>query len=118
MVLKKEDQFLIDLLNYYKETIGSAVTSVVLLKNIQTAFPDKYEELLAVQEDPSRLIDMAGKLGAEDSKILFELMIRASSLSRKINQVFELSVQDKDMLIKELKDFSEVMEKSIVLLQK
>jgi len=113
----REDKFLIELVSFYTKSLGEAASSVLILKKIQSDFPDKYKDLIELQEDPSALIEISNKMDPELSKILIELMVKASTLSRRVNKLFELSVDEKDKLAEDLRTFSKSMENNIKLLK-
>lgn len=56
-------------------------------------------------------------MGPEVSKILIELMVKASTLSKRMNQLFESSLEEKEKLSKDLETFSESMENNLKLLK-
>ncbi len=112
-----EEKFLLDLIHFYKKTLGDAASSVNMLKEIQLKFKDQYKDLVDLQEDPSILIGMSEKMAPEASKILIELMVKASTLSKRMNQLFESSLEEKEKLSKDIETFSVSMENNLKLLK-
>lgn len=115
---KKEDNFLLSLVEFHKSFLDSTIDSIKQLLDIQGRFPKEYKDLVKLQKDPSYLLKVSERMGDEERKILIDLFIRASALAKKLSLLYELTVSEKEELVKEIGLFSKSMDKNIYLLGK
>ena len=109
----QDKEFLVSLIEFYKNIIGNASHSVRSLKDVQSKFPNQYQLLLDLQNDPSKLLEITKQMDKRVSSIMINLFVRSSILSNKINNMFELTVDEKEDLAKDLESFSEEFTNSL-----
>ena len=114
---EKDKNFLISLVEFYKETLGDASKTVRLLMNIQKKFPEQYQLLLDLQNDPSKILEITKQMNAEVSHIMINLFVQASILSNKVNRLFEISIEEKGILANDLEKFASEIIDSIKKLE-
>jgi hypothetical protein len=109
MTQKKE--FAIKLIEFYKSTITSSIQSIKILAEIQRNFPKEYEIMEELKDDPSIVDQLADVLPQEEKDTMILIFIKASAIGRRMNKLFDLTVEEKEKLIKDLEDFAEFAEK-------
>ena len=105
--------FVIELSRFYKSFLTDTIDSIKILVDIQKKHPAEYLNWVKIQKDPSAIIELSDRLDPESRKTLIDLFIRASALSRKIMIIYEMSIEEKNKLIKEIESFSESVDKNI-----
>lgn len=105
--------FVVELSKFYKSFLTDTINSIKILADIQKKHPNEYSNWVKIQKDPSAIIELSNRLDPESRKTLIDLFIRASALSRKIMIIYEMSIEEKNKLIKEIESFSESVDKNI-----
>lgn len=109
---EKDKLFVTELSKFYKTFLTDTINSIKQLAEIQRKYPQEYNKWVKVQKDPSALIELSNSLDEESRKTLIDLFVRASSLAKKIMIIYEMSIEEKEKLIKEINAFSESIEKN------
>ena len=99
-------EFGMKLLGFYKEFLCGSAKAIELLAEIQTAYPKEYDILVQMKNDPTMIEQFTESLSTEEKDLLLLAMIKASQLGSKMNNLFELSANDKRVLISEINKYS------------
>ena len=115
----KEENFFLELLDFYKEYIGKTSKSIELLSELQEKYSDEYEGFVDFQKDPSSLVDIVGDIeDSEVGSILLLLFTKIAVLSSKMLHVYDLNPEQQKKLSEDLRTFIEDVEKSVEKLKK
>lgn len=115
---EKDEQFALALVEFYKSFLGDTADSVRRLIKIQEKFPDGYKKLIEIQKDPSMLLELTKEVDEESARIIIEMFVKTSVLSKKTIGLFDLSVIEKKEFVDELEEFKNYMDKYINELKK
>ena len=113
MVDTKDKQFLIELVEFYKSFIGNTQQSIEKLAIIQDKFPKGYANLVKLQHDPSVLLEISNQIDDNERRIMLDLFFMASSISKKLSLLYELTSDEKRKLITDIENFSKRMDKNL-----
>lgn len=102
------------LTDFYINFVNSLADSVEKLAKIQEEFPDKYETVAKLEEDPGLIEELSKNLSSEEKEKLLTILIRMSSLARRSNRIFELTVEEKRILAKDLRKFVADLQKDLL----
>ena len=114
----KDEEFLNELLIFYQSSMKGLIGSVKQIAKVQKDYPKQYVIFKQLNKEPSLLIELGKGLSDKEKAILFELLIKSESLSKKMNVLFELSYEEKNILAKEIESFSKELIKIIDDLKK
>ena len=76
-------------------------------------FSNNYKKWVQLQKDPSILLEFSKNLDDESRKDLIDLFVRASTISSKVMLIFDMSPEEKEKFINEIKRFSDSLDKDI-----
>lgn len=96
---------------FYEKFLKAVADSVIALANIENEFKDDYQKLKEVQKDPSAIFDKLKDLSDEEKNNLLVLFARISRFEGRMLRLFDLSVDEKRQLAKELNEFVETIKK-------
>lgn len=102
------------MIKFFKGALASSSESVRALAEIQENFKDEYEALKDFQTEPALLDKLVDKIDEDQKDVLILIMGKASIIGRKMNNLFDLSVEDKKQLADDIDDFSKFVEKKLV----
>ena len=105
--------FIIELTKFYKNFLTDTTKSIEQLKFMQENYPEDYKKWVQLQKDPSALLEFSNNLDDESRKDLIDLFVRASTISSKVMLIFDMSPEEKDKFINEIKRFSDSLDKDI-----
>ena len=111
--VKRSREFTLELIKFYKSFIGSSSDAIKILVNIQKNYENEYKIMEELKDDPTILDELTNKLSPEEKNALILVFVKASGIGRKMNKLFELSVNEKEALIDELNKFAEFVEKTL-----
>jgi predicted flavoprotein YhiN len=114
----KEKEFGLELIKFYKSYLTGSADAIESLAIIEKKYPKEYKLVKQTKDDPSAIMQLTNELSDEAKETFLYIMIRASSLGSKLNNVFDLSQQDKEKLAKDIREFSLTVEKKITGLSK
>lgn len=109
----KDKEFGIELIRFYKEFLLGTSKSVEILAEIERKHPKEYQIIRELKDDPKAIILLTDKLPDDVRKTLLSIMVESSVLAQRMNMLFELSQSDKEKLSKDIKTFSEKVEKDL-----
>ena len=112
-----DKSFVYDLIQFYKDFIAGNSNAIKTLATIQESHPDQYELLLQLKDDPS-IIGESKLLNENEKTLMLIIILRASKLARKSQNLFELSVKDKRQLAEDLETFAKFVEEKMKELMK
>lgn len=105
--------FIIELSKFYKSFLTDTAKSIEQLKAMQESYPEDYKKWVQLQKDPSALLEFSKNLDDESRKTLIDLFVRASTISSKMMLIFEMTPEEKQKFIEEIKAFSDGIDKEI-----
>lgn len=94
------------LIEFYISFVGALADSVEKLADAHEKFPDKYKTIAELERDPGLIEEVAKELSPEEKETLLITIIKLSALARRTNKVFELNVEEKRALVRELRKFA------------
>lgn len=104
-------EFVAELLEYYRLSMNDIASSVEKLGTIQKKYPAAYEDFKNVSEKPELLLTL--NLGDKEKSILFELLLKSSSLISKVNKLLALTPTEKEALAKDIKSYASEIENKV-----
>nr|MBA4405524.1 hypothetical protein [Nanoarchaeum sp.] len=110
--MTKKD-FIIELSKFYKIFLTDTARSIEQLKFMQEKYSEDYKNWVQLQKDPSALLELSKNLDNESRKTLIDLFVRASTISNKMVLIFEMSPNEKQKFVEEIKAFSDSLDKEI-----
>lgn len=108
-----EREFLKEFMDFYKRFMESSSGAIEQLADIQEEYPDQYHLFQEVQHDPSEVLDATEEMSEEKKNMLLTLIVRASNLGQRTNNIFQMSSDEKRELSEDLTDFGEFVETQI-----
>lgn len=121
MELSKEKQkkFGFALINFYKEFLLGSSKAVGQLSNIQKEFPEHYKVMKELKDDPQAIEEITSGLPEEIKDTLLLIIIKASAIGKRMNNLFDLSIDEQKKLSEDINKFAEDVEKRMgALLEK
>ncbi len=109
--VKNTKQFIAELLEYYKMSMSDIAVSIQKLSEIQKKYALEYEDFKNVSERPEILLTL--DLNDQEKNILFELLLKSSSLINKISKLLSLTPTEKEELSKDIKAYTEELSNKI-----
>ena len=116
MALKDFSEFVSVLAEYYELSMTDIANSIEKLAEIQEKYPSEYEEFKKVAENPTVLLEL--QMDDKIKNIFFEILLKSSSLTQKVNKLISLTSIEKKVLAKDLKDYVQVLNKKLEELAK
>lgn len=113
---EKFNEFISDLIEYYKSSMENISKSVEGLAKIQEKHPEAYEEFQKIAENPELLLGL--EIDDKMKAIFFELLLKSSSLTQKINKLIVLTPTEKKLLAKDLREYVQELSTKIEELKK
>ena len=110
---KRRKEFARKLIEFYKSTIISSIDAIKILTEIQRKFPKEYEIVEELKDDPSIVDQLTDVLPQEEKDALILIFVKASYIGRKMKKLFDLTVEEKEKLIKDLEEFAKFTEKKM-----
>ena len=98
------------LIEFYKEFTAGTSKSIKLLADIQKDYPNEYEKLQDLYNNPEVLSDMVGDMKPEVKDALILVIIKASAIGKKTSKLFELTADEKYKLAQDLTDYAKFVE--------
>lgn len=107
--IKNYDKFISELIEYYELSMGDISKSIGKLAQIQDDYPKEYEEFLKISQRPDFLLEI--KISDQIKNILFELLLKSSTLTQKLNKLLDLTSSEKKALAEELEKYVKELKK-------
>jgi len=104
----KEDtkKFFEDLIKFYMASVLGTAKSVATLVEIEKKFPNNYLKLKEATFDPEKIDEILTSMSDEEKETFLLIFTRASIISRKLNELFDLNLEEKEKLVKEIRAFA------------
>jgi hypothetical protein len=115
---KKEEQFFLDLLDFYKQYLGDTSRTVKKLSELQGKHKEQYKDFIEFQKDPSSILEIAKDIDTDAGAILFVLFARIAVISSKMMHIYDLDVDQQKKLSEDLTEFIKEIDLSIEKLKK
>lgn len=115
---KDFEGFIKEIFKYYLSALEGISKSVSYLAKIQREYPAEYERFKQVTTRPELLLRESQKLNESEKSLLLEILLKASVLSSKTINLFNLTVTEKESLAKELTNYAKLANKRINLIKK
>jgi DNA repair ATPase RecN len=109
--IKKE--FGLSLIQFYKEFLLGTAKSVSLLAEIEKKYPEQYQTIKELKDDPKAITQLSEKMPEEVKTFLYSTIIETSTLGSRMNRLFDLTQVEKEKLSKDMCDFAERFEKKV-----
>ena len=103
-------EFIEKLIEFYKEFTAGTSKSIKLLADIQKDYPNEYEKLQDLYNNPEVLSDIVGDMKSEVKDALILVIIKASAIGKKTSKLFELTAEEKYKLAQDLTDYAKFVE--------
>lgn len=103
-------EFTKELIRFLKSSICGSSESVKSLAEIEEKFEDDYKKLKEIKMDPDQIDEIMKDMSDKEKEILLLVFTKASIYGRKLNGLFDLSLEDKKKLAKDLNDFASFVE--------
>jgi len=115
---KRNTEFLIELIKFFKGSICGTADSVNTLANIQKKFPEEYKEIQKSRLDPSKIDVIMEKMNPEEKDVFLLIYAKSSYIAPKLNRVFDLSLKEKQELAETITNFATYVEEKLTSLVK
>jgi len=106
-------KFVRELIEFYKDFVKGSAKAVRTLADIQKKYEEEYETFVDLKEDPAQIEDLMKELSSEEKEVILLMLIKASSLGKRMNKLFDLPVEEKERLADDLDKFAEFAEKKL-----
>ncbi len=105
MVMEKQefDEFISELIKYYELSMEDISKSIEELAKIQEKYPNEYDKFQKVSENPELLLGL--KMSDKIKTIFFELLLKSSTITQKVNKLIILTPIEKKALAKDLNKY-------------
>jgi len=117
MTMVKKSNFATDLIKFYKEFVTGNSTAIVSLAEIQENHPNEYNVMLELRDDPS-VIEESDTLNEQEKTAILVIILKASKLAGKSQDLFNSSPEEKRALAKDLENFAKFVEQKLTELTK
>ena len=112
-VTKEDLEFATELAKFFKEAICGSAESVRTLANIEEKFQPQYNQLKTSRMDPSQIDKIMERMSPERRDTMITIFARASYIAPKLNNLFELSLEEKKKLAEMIEDFGQFIEEKL-----
>lgn len=112
-VKEKDLEFVTELIKFFKSAICGSAESVKTLANIEEKFPTQYEQLKKSKIDPSQIDKIMGEMNQKDKDVMLTIFAKSSYIAPKLNNLFELSLEEKKELAKTIDEFGDFVEEKL-----
>jgi len=120
MVSKKKrnkgDAFILDLIKFYGDFLVGTSNAVKTLADIERKYPTEYKILRVSKDNPDLILQLGEKLPETEKYVLFSIMVKSSNLGSRANKLFDLSQKEKLKLVRDMKKFSQEVQRDITKL--
>lgn len=111
--MERKRELLKRLISFYRDYISGSAKAVDTLADIQEDFSDFYEIIDKVKSDPTLIDQVMAEMSEHDKETFLLILIKASMLGERMNKLFDLSVEEKRELAKDLREFSEFVDRTL-----
>lgn len=111
---ERKKELLKRLISFYKDYVSGSAKAVDTLADIHENFPDYYELINRIKSDPTLIDQMMTEMSERDKEIFLLILIKASMLGERMNELFNLSVEEKRKLAEDLREFSKFVDTTLM----
>jgi hypothetical protein len=116
---RAQDEFFLNLLDFYKKFLQRTSDTVSDLHMLQRDYKKYYDEFVEFQKNPPEYImELTKNINSEAGTIVFFLLARIAILQSKMSHVFELNADEQKKLSEELTGFIKEFDDKIAQLKK
>jgi len=108
---ENQEKFGEELIIFYKEFLLGSSKAVEQLAQIQKDFPKQYELIKQMKDDPEMIEQITVGLSEEVKDTLLLVIVKASSMGKRMNNLFDLSADEQKTLAEDIQKFSIYVEK-------
>jgi hypothetical protein len=102
-----------ELIVFYKEFLLGSSKAVEQLAQIQKEYPEQYKIIREMKDDPEMIEQITMNLSEDVKDTLLLVIVKASTIGKRMNNLFELNSDEQKKLSEDIKKFSEYVEKRI-----
>ncbi len=107
----RREQFLVEMLKNIRDYNSCAANAIEDLADTQEKYPEEYDNFKEFAEDPTLIHEITEQIPDEDVKneirdTLFKIFLDITKISRKMRNIYDLSVEEK-------RDLAETMNEMI-----
>lgn len=113
IMVEDRKKFFEELIKFYKTTLLGTAESVKTLVDIEKRFPENYLKLKEATFNPEKIEEILASMTEEEKETFLLVFTKASLISRKLNKLFDLDVEEKTKLAKEIEDFVKFTERKL-----
>ena len=113
MVKSTPDEFLKMFSEFYEQFFDGFANSIETLAKLQKKFPKFYDAVKTFGNDPNSIEKILSEMDNEKRGILLNILLKAGDISRRTSMLFDSSVEEKERLAKDLKDFARVLNQNL-----
>ena|GEM_PF-4305037 len=114
---KGRSEFLVGLVDFYQTFFSGMSASTKKLSALQRKYPEQYNEILEFDKDSSAINDLLDNLDTDQQAILLRLLLKASTVGRRMSTLLHLNADEQKELAKDLEAFSKEYTKNLTMLQ-
>lgn len=92
------------LLDFYKNSLESTLNSIKILSDIQKTYPSAYQDFKKIKNEPFNE-DFLKQLPDEFKEKIMLFIMKSSSLTSKLANLFDSSIDDKNKIVVEFESF-------------
>lgn len=109
----RDNQFIQEFMEFYNEFVRSSSDAISKLADVQKNYPEKYELLRNLHNNPLDMVEDIEQLGEKQKDALLMVILKASRLGQRTKNVIQTTVEEKEDLIEDLDGFGEFVEEKI-----
>ncbi len=114
-----QDEFFLELLDFYKKFLQRTSETVLSLHDLQRKYKKHYDEFVEFQKNPPEYImELTKNIPSEEGTIVFFLLARIAILQSKMSHIFVLNADEQKKLSDDLKGFISEFDEKIAQLKK
>lgn len=111
MASKKKDNFVLELIDFYKDFTTASANAIRKLAKIQRKHKSNYKILRDLSEDPETVNKLVDHLDDEQRQVFLDVMLQSHTLSKRSSRLIHLNPNEQEKLAKDLEKFGKNIEK-------
>ena len=115
---KREEKFVLELIEYLEFSIIGTADSVKKLAQIEKNYKKEYDIYRKSKLDPAQLDTLIKNASPELKNTLLIIFAKSSYIAPKLNKVFDLSLEEKEELSKTMEEFGKFVKAELKKLVK
>jgi len=105
-------EFSTAMIQFFDSSIKNGSTPIRMLADIQENFPEQYDVMLKLREDPS-LITENDSIPEQVKSAMLLIVLKASKLGAESQRIYEMSAKEKRDLADKLDEFSKFIKSKL-----